>query len=319
MVENSTRENAVVVCIPTCRRPEKLAALLRALKLQTFAEPFSILVGNNDSRDLDTYPVLADPDLPPRTVIAVATPGVSAVRNALVAAALHAPEPPAWIAFIDDDQVPAPDWLAALVATGRRHAADIAGGPVRLVAEVETLFARAAVDKPYLPKAEGPTGMLNECGNLLLSTAFLARFGREPFSADFARTGGEDYEFFLAALARGARLVWAPDAHVTEAVPLSRLTAKGFAWRSYSTAASQSRADLRHLGTGPLIAKIARELAGTPVAAARALTRERDWKLAAGLVFHRLSCSTGRVVGLFGTRAERYGGPDPVPSRETAR
>ncbi|WP_181705436.1 glycosyltransferase family 2 protein [Chthonobacter rhizosphaerae] len=308
----------VVVCVPTYRRPEKLAALLQGLARQTAAFPFAILVGNNDARDLATYPVLSGPGIPAHDILTVDTPGVSAVRNRLVARALERYPDTPFLAFLDDDQVPEPDWLAELVAAGERHRADIAGGPVEMSASVETVWARAAVDKSYLPKAEGVVPMLNECGNLLLATAFLRRLGREPFDMEFARTGGEDYEFFLHAIGRGARLVWAPRAIVREEIPPSRLTLRGLAWRSFSTAASQSRADRAHHGLAPVLVKIAREAAGTPVVTGRALARDRDWRFAAGLALHRLSCSAGRIIGLFGARAERYGTSDaPAAGRQT--
>lgn len=58
--------------------------------------------------------------------IRLAAAGVSAARNAALAAAVGA-----WIAYLDDDAIPAPDWVAVLLDTIARNPALAAtGGPI---------------------------------------------------------------------------------------------------------------------------------------------------------------------------------------------
>ena len=217
--------------------------MLEALARQRVVQGFDILIGNNDVRDLFTYPELSAPGLPPFRVISVTTRGVSAVRNAMISEVLGRPAVPRWIACLDDDQIPADDWLSQLVRAGNASDADLVGGPVVRQPDTTTFWSGLASDTSYLPSRAGPTAMLNEAGNLLMSTAFLRALGGPPFSVDYGRTGGEDYEFFLRAKCRNAHLVWAPEARVSEPLPADRLTFRSYVWRFFAIAAYQARAD----------------------------------------------------------------------------
>jgi glycosyltransferase involved in cell wall biosynthesis len=298
----------IYVCIPTYKRPAKLAALLSAIGRQTFSEPIAVLIGNNEHDSVRRYPELSNDNLPVFIEIIVATRGVSAVRNALIAEALRANDVE-WLAWIDDDQLPEANWLSELVSTGRRHDADLVGGPVNQTPEIRSFWASGATDTSYLPKIEGPVDILNEGGNLLLSARYLRSIERLPFMLDYGRSGGEDYEFFLFARSRHAKIFWAPAANVTEAIPPARLTLRGMLWRQYSTSAYQARADRAYGGTRRVIKTIARNSFAAPAVFVRSMFRDRDVRLSAGLFLRRLAAVLGALVGLLGKRAERYGGP----------
>ncbi len=297
----------VVVCIPTYRRPAQLAALLAALGRQVGAPPFAIVVGNNEPRPLSSHRELAADDLPPFIVIDVTRRGVSAVRNAMIAHVLERMDA-AWIACIDDDQVPADDWLAELMAAGDRERADLVGGPVSRTVTESTYWSTSAADTSYLPSEAGLVDSLNEAGNLLLSTTFLRTLRRPPFSEDFGRTGGEDYEFFLCARRVGARLAWAPAARVDEALRGGHLTFRGYLWRFYSIAAYQARADRAYFGPWSTICRTAVEAGKTPLVLMRSVFRERSAARAIAIVLRSCAIAAGRIAGLLGARAERYGG-----------
>ena len=303
-----TAHSSVVVCVPTFRRPLQLARLLRALAGQRGVAAFEIVVGNNEDRPLSVYPELSKEDLPPFRVVQVALRGVSAVRNAMVADVLSRRADLQWIACLDDDQEPADDWLAQLLAAGRRYDADLVGGPVSRTPPVKTFWSQGAADTSYLPVASGITAMLNEAGNLLISTRFLRTLDRAPFSLDFGRTGGEDYEFFLHAKSRGARIVWAPDAKVSEPLPADRLSFRSYVWRFYAIAAYQARADRVYRGTRYVIESIAITMLKGPAIVVRSLLRDRSARIAIGLIVQYAAMVAGRIVGLLGTHAERYGG-----------
>lgn len=297
----------VVVCVPTFRRPRQLLRLLEALARQSAVEPFDIVVGNNDALPLSTYPELSRDDLPSYRVIAVATRGVSAVRNALVADVLQCDPSVRFIAFIDDDQYPEDEWIAALTRAAVAHEADLVGGPVLRSVAAPTFWSYGAADTSYLPTASGPTATLNEAGNLLLSAAFLRTLDRPPFSLDFGRTGGEDYEFFMHARSRAARIVWAPEARVHEPLPEDRLAFRGYAWRYYAIAAYQARADRSYLGAGYVLRSIAITMVKAPVVLLRSVLRDRSIRKAVGIVVQYSAIVAGRIVGLAGGHAERYG------------
>ena len=309
---SAPEDGRVVVCIPTYRRPVQLARLLRALRAQRDVDAFEIVVGNNDDHALDASTEMHDTTLPPFREIVVATRGVSAVRNTMIDAVLCDPSV-RWIACLDDDQIPADDWLSALLAAGTRYDADLVGGPVVRTVSQPTFWSDCAADTSYLPTAPGPTAMLNEAGNLLLATRFLRKLGRPPFSLDFGLSGGEDYEFFLYARSRDARIVWQPTARVHEPLPEERLTLRGVVGRFYAIAAYQARADRRYRGTPHVLRTIAIDFARIPVATARSLLRDRPIGRAIGVVTQYAAIAAGRVAGLAGARHERYGQDVTVP------
>lgn len=119
----------VVIGIPTYRRPDTLRALLRSLGPE--AEGVALIIVGDNACDPGTAAVVEEilGDAP-HLVIDVPEPGVSAVRNALIRAAVaHVPQWE-WLVMLDDDGIVTPGWLDPLIATGTAVDADVVGGPV---------------------------------------------------------------------------------------------------------------------------------------------------------------------------------------------
>lgn len=157
------------------------------------------------------------------------------------------------IAFIDDDEVPQPDWLLQLYCAYAQFSVDGVLGPV-------------------LPSYEGtpPEWLLRSglCTRKSFATGTIIRkvkdmrtgnvlFGRHiingdeiPFDPQFGRTGGEDTDFFKRQLSAGRSFVWCDEARVYECVPLERQKVSFFVKRAFilgTTAADQE--DFLSLGT----------------------------------------------------------------------
>lgn len=143
---------------------------------------------------------------------------ISIARNACIAAS-----DTAWLAFIDDDEVAAPEWLAQLWTT--REKADFIFGPARarygreaprwmVRGDFHSSMTPAEMHDMSVSRAAG-------CGNVLMRRAALDRYGLR-FDPDLGRTGGEDTMFFYEIRLRGARLGFAADAAVYEEVPPQR-------------------------------------------------------------------------------------------------
>ena len=146
--------------------------------------------------------------------------GVANARNAGLRAARGD-----LIAFLDDDELAPPDWLAELLRVQRAHTADAVFGPVRTrlaspprdhAAYFNAFFAR---DPGH---AEGPISVFYGCGCSLIRRASLP--AAEPFSAARNEIGGEDDLLFQTMEAAGAIFAWAPRAWVSETPEPSRVT-----------------------------------------------------------------------------------------------
>jgi cellulose synthase/poly-beta-1,6-N-acetylglucosamine synthase-like glycosyltransferase len=128
-----------------------------------------------------------------------------------------------FIAFIDDDEFPADDWLCALFKACEAHGVAGILGPVIPYYESEPpqwvkkggFFDRPAYKTGYkLNWAESRTGNVLFRKDILNGVA-------TPFRPEFD-TGGEDVDFFFRMKEKGCAFVWCNEAIVYEEVPSSR-------------------------------------------------------------------------------------------------
>jgi len=115
-VESQAREDrqvppCITVCVCTLDRPDYLRDCLDGLRNQTVgAAAFRILVVDSGSHG-SVVAELADivAELPNASLMRVDRPGLSIARNAAAHAVRNG-----YIAYTDDDAVPAPDWVAMI-------------------------------------------------------------------------------------------------------------------------------------------------------------------------------------------------------------
>ena len=239
----------VAVIVPTLRRAASLGRALDSLFRQTgVADRVSaVVVVDNDplGSAAATVEGLRVRSPWPLVYVHAPRPGVATARNAGLAATA-AP----LIAFLDDDEAAAPDWLSALLKAQAATGADVIFGPITGRAPDAAPWL-----KPYLEQffgREGPdrTGLIDAphgCGNsLMVRSAALP--GATPFDTGADQAGGEDDALFAALAARGGRFGWAADAWVEEFAPAHRATlaytlARAFA---YGQGPSQTAAAARN-------------------------------------------------------------------------
>lgn len=162
-------------------------------------------------------------------IVAAHPPNISVARNAGVAAAGDVEI----IAFVDDDQRLAPDWLGAVGKAMRELPHDAFLGPVDAVFERPDLAGRTARTL-FSRQLEAPTGhdlvaMGPEKTKVIALATNNAIFRRETtltdaicFDPGFGNGGGEDYDLFCRLQQRGRRFAWLADARAAEHVPASR-------------------------------------------------------------------------------------------------
>jgi succinoglycan biosynthesis protein ExoM len=220
-----TPADPVAVIIPTLRRPEGLVRALESLFSQTGVADrlCEIVVVDNDPAGTATTTVesLRGRSPWPLVYCHAPVPGVATARNV----GLQATDAPL-IAFLDDDEVAAPGWLAQLLAGQVETGADVVFGPIRgrapdaadwLKPYLEDFFGRAGPASTRL--IDQPFG----CGNSLMVRR-TALPGSTPFDARADQAGGEDDALFAALADRGGRFGWAATAWVDEIAPAHRAT-----------------------------------------------------------------------------------------------
>ncbi|HSY42465.1 MAG TPA: glycosyltransferase family A protein [Candidatus Acidoferrum sp.] len=212
----------ITVCICTYKRVHLLQRLLNELELQEIAGLFSysIVVADNDP-DESAKPVVAAFAAVSRIqAVYCVQPqrNIALTRNKTLENAKGD-----FIAFIDDDEFPAHDWLLNLFRTCNEF--QVAGvlGPVRAYFDDD---APAWVRKGgFYERPEHETGFVMswpECrtGNVLLRRELMNQI-TPAFRPEFG-TGGEDQDFFRRAVEKGNVFIWCNEAVAHEFVPPHR-------------------------------------------------------------------------------------------------
>lgn len=209
------------VCVCTFRRAH-VAATLRSIS-RLAVKPnwiIRVIVADNDetpsARDI-VEGTARDCALPVTYLHAPACFGnISVARNACLDAAT-AP----LVAFIDDDEIASPGWLAALVGTLEIGNADVVLGPVQAVYRADcTGWLRKGDFHSTRPVWVGGEIITGYTCNVLFRRTAPALNGRR-FRLDLG-AGGEDTVFFSAVHRAGGKIDYAAKALVTEAVPVDR-------------------------------------------------------------------------------------------------
>lgn len=210
----------ICVCVCTYKRPHALERLLRHLAGLETGDLFTysiVVVDNDEGRSAEAtvaaiatkFPVPLLYDVEPQRSIALA-------RNRAVANARGD-----FLALIDDDEFPAPDWLLSLFNTCAQYGVDGVLGPVirHFDEPPPAWFQRSGI----YDRRVNPTGMAvywkeARTGNVLLKASVMA--GETPFRPEFR--AGEDQDFFRRKIEQGFRFIWSAEARVLEAIPPAR-------------------------------------------------------------------------------------------------
>jgi glycosyltransferase involved in cell wall biosynthesis len=181
----------------------------------------------------------------PFTYAIEAAAGVANARNTAVALAKGD-----FIAFLDDDEVAKPNWLAELIATQSATKADVVFGPIEARLPEGSAEPRSYFQAFFSRVLDGESRLIDKpygCGNSLLKRDTVLK-GPTPFNPSTNETGGEDDLLWHDVRTWGGSFAWAKDAWVYEDVPASRaswayLTKRAFAYGHNTTAQWYDGAD----------------------------------------------------------------------------
>ena len=223
---------AASIVLRTRNRAEMLAAALESLVAQHGVDSYEIVVVDNDSSDKTREVVEAaeeKAETPVRYVLEKRV-GVAPPLNRGVAESRAR-----FIAFCDDDQIAAPDWLARLLEARDRTGAVYMGGSISL--DLPEAKARLGPVCRVLLGEHDFSGRervvrgkeVPSMGNLIVDREIFDRVGL--FSED-SRSGGEDTDFTARVRRAGLDVHIAPEAVMRHMVPPHRLSPEYFRWVS---------------------------------------------------------------------------------------
>lgn len=212
----------ITVCVCTFKRPALLKRLLEAVGRLKTGDGFSysVVIADND-REHGAEPVVKEfaASAPFRVTYCVEPrQNIALARNKTLE---HVEGD--YIAFIDDDEYPCPEWLLRSLDALRSRGADGVLGPVQ--PHFEEPPPDWAVRGGFFERPRHATGYridLKEArtGNLLFARRILD--GVSPVFREQFGTGGEDVDFFRRMMEQGRAFIWCDEAPVFESVPASR-------------------------------------------------------------------------------------------------
>jgi len=225
----------VAVCISTFKRQKLLRELLHGIGRLSFhkvpAPEIEIVVVDTPDESGSARDICESVSLPwPIKYVIEPRRGLTYARNRAVAEAGLA----AFIAFIDDDEVPSPQWLDELLWAQAEFGADVVAGPVSPTYAPEVAdWIKAGGFFASPPRATGTRCKTAATHNGLAATHV---FKSVPgFDHTFALSGAEDTDFFLRAAQAGCKIVWSQEAVVFECTSAKRGTISWILRREYQT------------------------------------------------------------------------------------
>ena len=242
----------ILVGIITCKRPQMLAQLLDSLALQNiFSSDISveIVIVDNDvdksgAKVFDRY----------RGKLSCKTAylnelkrGIPYARNRVLEHALE--RRAEYIAFIDDDETAAPDWLLTMYQVITSEPVDAVQGPVisLLPGNAPAWAELEAKKKSNRKEGERKEGLATN--NVIFSSKLISE-KKLRFDERFALSGGSDIDFFQKAFRTGSVLIWTNRAPVYAKIPESRLTLKWQFQRAFRVGAANTFSSVQQLGLG---------------------------------------------------------------------
>lgn len=201
---------AVTVVVPTYRRPQRLRACLEALAAQRLEDPWEVVIVDDGSPEPPSPSVTSLVDAHGWRLIRQANAGPAAARNRAAHLAKGT-----FIAFTDDDCLPEPDWLEALLRAARERPRALVGGTTvnGLPGDLFASTSQLIVDLVYEHfNADPDDGYFLASNNFLCSRERFLEVG--GFDDSFPRAGAEDRDFCDRWRMRGWPIVWRPEARV---------------------------------------------------------------------------------------------------------
>lgn len=297
----------LVVCVPTFRRPEGLRATLRSLRAQDAAEPFAVVVAENDAARAGAAVAAEHLDGAGLHGVCAVEPvqgNCSAINAAFALALVLFPRARA-VLMIDDDEVASPGWLRLMAAAADGEGVEVVGGPVLpRFRSGKAALARHPAFRPAYDRT-GPVPVIYGTGNCLIRREVFGRLAQPGLDPCFNHLGGGDTDFFHRCRLAGCRFHWVQEAVIEEDVPEERTRLAWLLRRSLRIGAVNFHVERRALHPARVWLRNLLAWPGSALRSARELARTGDPLLA----LHPLLVACGRSSAALGLEPHQYRPP----------
>lgn len=242
----------VDVCLCTYQRPQVVNAL-RSIDAMTGLGQVRvrIIVADNDvvpSAKTLIADVASTMNLPVHYIHAPSR-NISLARNACLDVATAR-----WVAWVDDDEIVAKDWLKALLSAAESGNLDAVFGPALAQYPENTKPAMIANDfhSNHVPRRNGIIITGHTCNALVKRNC--KAFAHIRFDLGLGRIGGEDTDYFFKLYLAGARMDLSDAAKVDEVVDHRRLRLRWIMKRHFNAGVGFGSNVRRHKATKSITA-----------------------------------------------------------------
>ncbi|GHA92485.1 glycosyl transferase [Algimonas arctica] len=222
----------VSIVIPTFKRPDSLARLLRSIITDISGRTDTvIIVADNDvSRSAEhTVQALSDAHSIPIDYTVAPEPGVSNARNAGMARVQSR-----YVLFLDDDMEVVPPYLDTVLKTSKTLGTALTFAPAVAALPPGSESFEQWLSPLFSRVFEGNTRVVEETlgtGGCLVDLQNIA-LPSPVFDPALNEVGGEDDTFFAEVIAQGGTVGWCADTTAWEHVPPHRATLD-YLWRRH--------------------------------------------------------------------------------------
>lgn len=195
---------SISIVVPVYNAEDYIVETLRSLQQQTITDWQAVVVDDGSTdRSASRIAELADPRI---RLVRQANRGVAAARNLGIESSDGN-----WIAFIDADDLWAPNKLESQLATARRENADVVFGPVQLFGEAHR--QRAYEQDVYVLEGDPGVACMISRNRVPQSSVLATRASLQSVGGyDESLQLSEDYDLWLRMLLAGAKFVYDPRA-----------------------------------------------------------------------------------------------------------